>query len=117
MNADDTEISLRSAQAQVDEWIRTIGVRYFSPLTNMAVLSEEVGEVARVIARTDGDQSPKAGEKLDLADELADVLWVVTAIANQHGIDLTDAWKRNIAKKTQRDADRHHNNPKLFDNK
>lgn len=84
-----TDTSLREAQETVDRWITTVGVRYFSPLTNMAILAEEVGEVARVIARTDGEQSAKSGERLDLADELADVLWVVMALANQHGIDLT----------------------------
>ena len=100
-------------QELVDGWIRSVGVRYFSPLTNMAVLAEETGEVARVIARIDGDQSAKEGEKLDLADELADVLWVMMAIANQHGIDLTAAFATNYAKKTERDGSRHKNNPKL----
>lgn len=106
-------ISLREGQAVVDEWIRTIGVRYFSPLTNMAVLAEEVGEVARVMARRYGDQSFKPGEQDTLADELADVMWVVMAIANQSGVDLTDAFRRNLAKKTARDATRHLSNPKL----
>lgn len=101
------------AQRTVDQWIETYGVRYFNPLTNMAVLCEEVGEVARVIARTDGEQSAKAGDRLDLADELADVLWVVCAIANQHGVDLTEAWRNNIAKKSVRDCERHARNPKL----
>ncbi|MCM1035840.1 MAG: nucleotide pyrophosphohydrolase [Bacteroides sp.] len=106
-------MTLRRAQQTVDDWIRTIGVRYFSPLTNMAVLTEEVGEVARVMARRYGDQSAKPGDSLDLADELADVLWVVMAIANQTGVDLTDALARNIVKKTARDATRHRDNPKL----
>lgn len=108
-----SDIGLREAQQTVDEWIRTVGVRYFSPLTNMAVLAEEVGEVARIIARTDGEQSAKPGEKLDLADELADVLWVTMAIANQHGIDLAGAFSNNYSKKCVRDKDRHINNPKL----
>lgn len=109
----DSLLTLRDAQQEVDRWITTTGVRYFSPLTNMAVLTEEVGEVARVIARTDGEQSAKPAEILDLGDELADVLWVVCAIANQHGIDLTEAFKANLEKKTKRDARRHQENPKL----
>lgn len=109
-----SDISLDRLQALVDEWINTLGVRYFSPLTNMAILSEEVGEVARIMARTYGDQSAKAGEKLDLADELADVLWVVAAIANQTGVNLADAIRANIEKKTLRDAERHRSNPKLI---
>ena len=108
-----TDTSLREAQETVDRWITTVGVRYFSPLTNMAILAEEVGEVARVIARTDGEQSAKAGERLDLADELADVLWVVMALANQHGVDLTEAWANNVAKKSVCDSERHRRNPKL----
>ena len=100
------DITLRDLQATVDEWIRTIGVRYFSPLTNMAVLAEETGEVARIMARL-------YGEKLELADELADVLWVVTAIANQTGVDLTDAFRKNLEKKTVRDGKRHAENIKL----
>lgn len=101
-------VTLREMQSQIDEWITGIGVRYFSPLTNMAVLTEEVGEVARIMARRYGDQSFKAGEDPDaLADELADVMWVVGAIANQTGVDLTEAFARNIAKKTARDHDRH----------
>lgn len=107
------DISLREAQLAVDRWIREVGVRYFSPLTNMAVLAEEVGEVARVMARRYGDQSFKPGEKDSLADELADVLWVVLALANQTGVDLTEAFSANIAKKTARDASRHVSNPKL----
>lgn len=110
------ELTLRAAQAVVDGWIRSTGVRYFSPLTNMAVLAEETGEVARVIARLDGEQSAKPGEKLDLADELADLLWVTMAIANQHGVDLQEAWDRNTRKKNSRDAMRHINNPKLNPN-
>lgn len=114
MIADNSnELSIRAAQRTVDEWIRTIGVRYFSPLTNMAILTEEVGEVARVMARSYGEQSAKEGEKLDLADELADLMWVVMAIANQTGIDLSDAFAANIAKKTARDSRRHRENPKL----
>ena len=102
------EITIREAQSVVDQWITTIGNGYFSPLTNMAVLTEEVGEVARVIARQYGDQTAKPDEEnLDLADELADVLWVVLALANQTGIDLTAALARNIEKKTARDRDRH----------
>lgn len=109
--ADD--ITLRDAQQMVDRWIKEYGVRYFSELTNMAVLTEEVGEMARIVARKYGDQSAKAGEDLDLADEMSDVLWVLLCMANQTGVDLTDALAKNIQKKTQRDKDRHHNNPKL----
>ena len=107
------DISLRALQQEVDRWITSVGVRYFSPLTNMAILTEEVGEVARIMARRYGDQSAKQGEKSDLADELADVLWVVAALANQCDVDLTEAFARNIEKKTVRDAARHINNPKL----
>ena len=107
-------LTVADYQAQVDHWIRTYGVRYFDVLTNMAVLTEEVGEVARVIARRYGMQSSKKTDRdLDLADELADVLWVVTCIANQTGIDLTAALNKNLQKKTWRDKDRHINNPKL----
>lgn len=109
----EEKITINEAQRLVDRWITSVGVRYFSPLTNMAILTEECGEVARVVARIDGDQSPKPGEKLDLGDELADVLWVVMAIANQHSIDLEDAFRKNIEKKTERDARRHSSNPKL----
>lgn len=109
----NNDISLREAQKMVDEWITTIGVRYFSPLTNMAILAEETGEVARIMARKHGDQSFKEGETPNLADELADLLWVTIAIANQEGIDLTEALQRNIEKKTSRDKNRHLNNPKL----
>lgn len=101
-------MTLENLQQIVDTWIKTIGVRYFSPLTNMAILTEEVGEVARVMARTYGEQSKKSSEpSTDLADELADVLFVITCIANQTGIDLTQAMKDNLAKKTMRDHDRH----------
>lgn len=106
-------ITLRDAQAQVDRWITTIGRRYFSPLTNMAILTEEVGEVARAMSRIYGEQSAKESETIDLADELADVMWVVMALANQTGVDLTEAFRRNIEKKTLRDASRHGQNPKL----
>lgn len=110
-------LTLDGVQQTVDTWIRTVGVRYFSPLTNMAVLSEEVGEVARIMARRYGDQSFKPGENPDaLADELADVLWVLAAIANQTGVNLDSAFRVNLAKKTARDADRHRNNTKLTDN-
>jgi len=106
-------MTIQEAQRRVDEWIKTYGVRYFNELTNMAVLTEEVGEVARVIARRYGEQSSKPGDDLDLADELADVLWVVVCLANQTGIDLEAAFERNLAKKTQRDSERHKNNDKL----
>lgn len=109
-------LTLHDAQRAVDRWITTIGVRYFSPLTNMAILAEECGEVARVIARTDGEQSTKPGERLDLGDELADLLWVTIAIANQHGINLDEAFRRNLDKKTSRDSSRHISNPKLTKN-
>ena len=106
-------LSLCDAQRQVDEWIRTYGVRYFSELTNMAILTEEVGELARIMARKYGDQSFKTGEKENLDDEMADVLWVLICLANQTGVDLTEAFRRNLAKKTSRDKERHLNNPKL----
>ena len=109
----DGDVTLRQAQEIVDQWIKTIGVRYFSPLTNMAILTEEVGEVARIMARRYGDQSFKEGEKDTLGDELADVLWVLMAIANQTDVDLTEALARNIEKKTKRDKERHRNNEKL----
>ena len=109
-------MTLQEAQQQVDEWIRTYGVRYFSELTNMAMLMEEVGEVSRIMARRYGDQSFKASDKeVDLGDEMADVLFVLICLANQTGIDLQAALERNLAKKTQRDAERHRNNPKLQD--
>ncbi|MBU3856794.1 MULTISPECIES: nucleotide pyrophosphohydrolase [Bacteroides] len=106
-------MTIEEAQKTVDNWIKKYGVRYFSELTNMAVLTEEVGELARIMARTYGDQSFKEGEKHDLGDEMADVLWVLLCIANQTGTDLTEAFKKNLDKKTARDKDRHKNNPKL----
>ncbi len=107
-------MTINEAQQQVDTWIRTIGVRYFSELTNMAILTEEVGELARVMARKYGDQSFKKNETADqLGDEMADVLWVLICLANQTGIDLTEAFKKNMEKKTTRDADRHKANEKL----
>ena len=106
-------MEIRELQQRVDEWIRTYGVRYFSELTNMAVLTEEVGELARVMARRYGDQSFKAGEKDDLADEMADIIWVLTCLANQTGVDLELAIERNFEKKTARDNERHKQNPKL----
>ena len=100
-------IYIKEAQLRVDEWIKTYGVRYFNELTNMAILTEEVGELARIIARTYGEQSVKEGEKnLDLGDEMADVLWVLICLANQTGVDLTDAFEKNILKKTERDSKR-----------
>ena len=107
------EITIREAQKMVDDWIKTYGVRYFSELTNMTVLTEEVGELARIMARKYGDQSFKEGEKHDLGDEIADVLWVLMCLANQTGVDLTEALKKNIEKKTKRDKNRHINNNKL----
>lgn len=106
-------MTIREAQEAVDQWIKEYGVRYFSELTNMAVLTEEVGELARVIARKYGDQSFKPGEKDNLGDEMADVLWVLLCLANQTGIDLTAELQKNIEKKTQRDKERHQNNDKL----
>lgn len=107
-------MTLQEAQRTVDEWIRTYGVRYFSELTNMACLTEEVGELARIVARRYGEQSFKASEEqADLGDEMADVLWVLLCLANQTGTDLTAAFQRNIEKKTRRDAQRHINNKKL----
>ena len=106
-------MTIEELQKVVDGWIKTYGVRYFSELTNMAILTEEVGELARVMARKYGDQSFKEGEEDNLADELTDILWVVCCIANQTGVNLTKALKQNIEKKTQRDANRHKNNPKL----
>ena len=107
------EITLREAQLIVDQWIRQYGVRYFSELTNMACLTEEVGELARVMARKYGDQSFKKGEPTDPADEMADVLWVLLCLANQTGVDLTEALKKNLEKKTKRDKTRHLENEKL----
>lgn len=109
----DKELTLNEVQQMVDEWIHQYGVRYFSELTNMAVLTEEVGELARVMARTYGDQSIKPGEKSNLSEEMADVLWVLVCLANQTGVDLTEAFRNTIEKKTRRDATRHINNPKL----
>lgn len=106
-------MTLEEAQKEVDHWIKTYGVRYFSELTNMVVLTEEVGELARVMARKYGDQSFKEGEKDNLADEMADVLWVLICLANQTGVNLTEAFRENLEKKTNRDKDRHKNNPKL----
>ena len=111
-------MEISTYQREVDEWIKTIGVRYFSELTNMAILTEEVGEVARLISRMYGEQSFKTQisedeQKKKLADELADVIWVVTCLANQTGINLSDAIKDNMDKKTQRDSQRHKNNTKL----
>jgi len=106
-------MTIQEAQQRVDAWIKEYGVRYFSELTNMACLTEEVGELARVIARRYGDQSAKPGEKLDLSEELADVLWVLICLANQTGVDLNTALERSFEKKTARDATRHKENPKL----
>lgn len=106
-------MTLEEAQKEVDSWIKTYGVRYFSELTNMTVLTEEVGELSRVMARKYGDQSFKQGEKDNLADEMADVLWVLICLANQTGVNLTEAFRQNLEKKTNRDKDRHKNNPKL----
>ena len=107
------DITIREAQKMVDDWTKTYGVRYFSELTNMAVLTEEVGELARIMARKYGDQSFKEGEKQDLGDEMADVLWVLMCIANQTGVNLTEALKKNLEKKTSRDKKRHLENEKL----
>lgn len=107
-------MDLQEAQERVDHWIKTIGVRYFSELTNMAILTEEVGELARIMARKYGDQSFKKNESPDqLADEMADVLWVLICLANQTGVNLTEAFQKNMEKKTSRDADRHKQNDKL----
>lgn len=108
------DITLKQAQEEVDRWIKTIGVRYFNELTNMAMLTEEVGELARIIARRYGEQSEKESDKnKDLGDEMADVLWVLICLANQTGVDLTTALKKNFEKKNLRDANRHKTNPKL----
>ena len=109
-------MTIKEAQEAVDKWIKEYGVRYFSELTNMAVLTEEVGELARIMARTYGDQSFKKGEKHDLGDEMADVLWVLLCLANQTGVDLTEAFRKNLEKKTTRDKERHQNNLKLSNN-
>lgn len=108
-------ITLQQAQEMVDSWIKTYGVRYFNELTNMTILTEEVGELARIIARTYGEQSFKESDKnKDPGDEMADILWVLLCLANQMGINLTDAFQRNLEKKTTRDKERHQNNKKLF---
>lgn len=106
-------MTLKEAQTTVDNWIKTYGVRYFNELTNMACLTEEVGELARIMARRYGEQSFKPGEPTDPSDEMADVLWVLLCLANQTGVDLTEAFRRNLEKKTCRDATRHLENPKL----
>lgn len=108
------ETTLRGAQHAVDQWIKTYGVRYFSELTNMACLTEEVGELAKVIARKYGEQTFKAGEKDNLGEEMADVLWVLCCLANQTGIDLTEEFHKSMEKKVKRDGTRHKNNPKLM---
>jgi NTP pyrophosphatase (non-canonical NTP hydrolase) len=111
-------MTLEQAQQEVDQWIKTHGVRYFNELTNMAILTEEVGEMARIIARRYGEQSEKESDKgKNLGDEMADVLWVLICLANQTGVNLTDAFQKNMEKKTLRDKDRHHQNPKLGDGK
>ncbi len=108
------QISIADAQQQVDEWIKTIGVRYFNELTNLGILMEEVGELSRILVRRFGEQSFKESDKgKDLGDEMADVLWVLICLANQTGIDLQEAFQRNMEKKTKRDKDRHVNNEKL----
>ena len=112
---DNHGITLAEAQQTVDRWIKTVGVRYFSPLTNMAILAEETGEVARQMARIYGEQSFKPGESANLGDELADLLWVTLAIANQCGVDMTEAFEKNLRKKTSRDRLRHAGNEKLQD--
>ena len=107
-------MTIQEAQTSVDQWIKTNGVRYFNELTNMAILTEEVGEVARIMARRYGEQSDKESDMTkDLAEELADVLWVIMCLANQTGVDLTQAFAKNLEKKSIRDKDRHHRNPKL----
>ena len=106
-------MTIEEAQQAVDKWVKVYGVRYFSELTNMACLTEEVGELARVIARTYGDQSFKEGEKSNLGEEMADVLWVLLCLANQTEVNLTDELQKSFDKKTKRDKDRHRNNPKL----
>lgn len=106
-------MTIKEAQDAVDAWIRQYGVRYFNELTNMAILTEEVGELARIMARKYGEQSFKEGERHDLAEEMADVLWVLLCMANQTGVDLTEALRKSFEKKTSRDSDRHRQNPKL----
>ncbi len=108
-------MTIHQAQQQVDEWIQTVGVRYFSELTNLGILMEEVGELSRIMVRTYGEQSSKESDtKSNLSDEMADVLWVLICLANQTGIDLTEALQKNFEKKNNRDADRHKNNEKLM---
>jgi NTP pyrophosphatase (non-canonical NTP hydrolase) len=108
-------MTISEAQQTVDQWIKTTGVRYFNELTNMAILTEEVGEVARIMARRYGEQSEKPSDRdADLGDELADVLWVILCLANQTGVDLTEAFRRNLEKKSSRDRDRHKDNEKLY---
>lgn len=106
-------MTIKEAQLAVDQWIKEYGIRYFSELTNMACLTEEVGELARVIARKYGDQSFKKDEKANLGEEIADILWVLICLANQTGVDLTEELQKSIEKKTNRDSERHKNNPKL----
>jgi NTP pyrophosphatase (non-canonical NTP hydrolase) len=107
-------MTIQEAQDTVDRWIKTYGVRYFSELTNFAILTEEVGELARIMARKYGDQSEKESDRgMDIGDEMADILWVLICLANQTGVDLTEAFEKNLAKKTSRDATRHLDNPKL----
>lgn len=106
-------MTIKELQEAVDKWVKEYGVRYFSELTNMACLTEEVGELARVMARQYGDQSFKAGEKANLGEEMADVLWVLVCLANQTGVDLTEEMRKSFEKKTFRDSTRHLNNPKL----
>ena len=114
MSDEKNELTLRESQRIVDDWVTTVGVRYYAELTNMAILMEEVGEVARLMSRLYGEQSFKASDReYDLADEFADVLFVLICLANQTGVDLDQALRRNLEKKTRRDSDRHQNNPKL----
>lgn len=114
LNVNSPAITIQQAQEIVDQWINTVGVRYFSELTNLAILTEEVGELARIMSRKFGDQSFKAGENPEaLSEEMADVLWVLICLANQTGVDLSQAFRKNLEKKTTRDKDRHKNNPKL----
>ncbi len=114
MDSDKKEITIAEAQELVDHWIKTVGVRYFNELTNMTILMEEVGELARIMSRTYGEQSFKESDKgKDLGDEMADVLWVLICLANQTGVDLTEALKRNFEKKNIRDSSRHKDNEKL----
>ena len=110
------KMTIKEAQETVDKWIKTYGVRYFNELTNMACLTEEVGELARIIVRTYGEQSFKEGEKPNLGEEMADILWVLICLANQTGVDLTEELQKSLDKKTKRDAERHKNNPKLRKN-